>query len=96
MRDASPTGSTGLGALTAPEMKVIQDKAGALDQNSPTFLRDLEDYERTLLRTIHGPEAGDRIFEATRAADGSGSQPPAVSADPGLDALLQEVEGLGP
>jgi hypothetical protein len=67
MREASPTGATGLGALTAPEMKVIQDKAGALNQNSPTFLRDLEDYERTLLRVIHGPEAGDRIFAETRS-----------------------------
>ncbi|MDZ7906517.1 MAG: hypothetical protein U5N55_12655 [Cypionkella sp.] len=47
-------------------MKVIQDKAGALNQNSPNFLRDLEDYEHTLLRVIHGPEAGDRIFEQTR------------------------------
>lgn len=84
MRDASPTGSTGLGALTAPEMKVIQDKAGALNQNSPNFLRDLEDYERTLLRVIHGPEAGGRIFEATRAgaigAGGSGS-PVALSQE---------------
>lgn len=77
MRDASPTGSTGLGALTAPEMKVIQDKAGALNQNSPNFLRDLEDYERTLLRTIHGPEAGDRIYEATRPS----TAPQATDAD---------------
>jgi hypothetical protein len=78
MRDASPTGSTGLGALTAPEMKVIQDKAGALNQNSPNFLRDLEDYERTLLRVIHGPEAGDRIFEQTR--EGAPTAAPEQSA----------------
>jgi hypothetical protein len=88
MRDASPTGSTGLGALTAPEMKVIQDKAGALNQNSPNFLRDLEDYERTLLRVIHGPEAGDRIFEATRAGatGGAGSSLPGQDE---IDLLMQ-------
>ena len=78
MREASPTGATGFGALTAPEMKVIQDKAGALNQDSPTFLRDLEDYERTLLRVIHGPEAGDRIFEATRQKTTTGGVPEGV------------------
>lgn len=65
MRDASPTGGA-LGQVTAPELRLLEAKSGALNPNSPTFLRDLEDYERTLLETIHGREEGRRIFEATR------------------------------
>lgn len=105
MRDASPTGSTGLGALTAPELKIIQDKAGALNQNSPNFLRDLEDYERTLLRTIHGPEAGDAMFEASRRAagepvDGAAPAPQAapiaITTDAEYDALPPGTVFVGP
>ena len=77
MRAASPTGGA-LGAVTAPELVMLEDKAGALDPSSPNFLRDLDDYERTLLRTIHGPEEGDRIFEATR--EGQAPPPGAASA----------------
>lgn len=75
MRDASPTGGA-LGSVTENELKLLQDKSGALDPNSPTFLRDLDDYERTLLRTIHGKDAGDAIFEQTRGggADADGWQ----------------------
>jgi hypothetical protein len=65
MREASPTGGA-LGSVTEKELQILADKSGALDPASPNFLRDLDDYERTLLRTIHGPEEGDRIFEATR------------------------------
>jgi hypothetical protein len=65
MREASPTGGA-LGSVTEGELKILADKSGALDPASPNFLRDLDDYERTLLRTIHGPEAGDRIFAETR------------------------------
>lgn len=65
MRDASPTGGA-LGAVTAPELQMLADKSGALDPQSPNFLRDLDDYERTLLRTIHGPEIGDQIYQQTR------------------------------
>jgi hypothetical protein len=65
MRDASPTGGA-LGAVTAPELVLLQDKSGALDPASPNFLRDLADYELTLLTTIHGPVDGKRIFDATR------------------------------
>jgi hypothetical protein len=66
MRDASPTGGA-LGAVTAPELQMLQSQAGALDPRSPNFLRDLDNYERTLLRVIHGREAGDRIFAETRS-----------------------------
>lgn len=84
MRDASPTGGA-LGAVTAPELKMLADKSGALDPRSDNFIRDLNDYELSLLQTIHGPEEGKRIFEATR----DGAPPPpdqeaaaAVAADP--------------
>lgn len=66
MRDASPTGGA-LGAVTAPELKMLADKSGALDPRSPNFVRDLNDYELSLLQVIHGPEEGQRIFEATRS-----------------------------
>jgi hypothetical protein len=68
MREASPTGGA-LGSVTEGELKILADKSGALDPMSPNFLRDLDDYERTLLRTIHGPDAGDRIFEQSRPVD---------------------------
>ena len=76
MRQASPTGGA-LGSVTEKESEMLAAKAGALDPASPTFQRDLDDYERTLLRIVHGPEEGDRIFEATRPqaaapADGNG------------------------
>ena len=66
MRDASPTGGA-MGALSDKEGQMLADQAGALDPASPYFQRDLDAYERTLLRTVHGPEAGDRIFQQTRA-----------------------------
>jgi hypothetical protein len=76
MRAASPTGGA-LGAVSDKESEMLAAKSGALDPTSPNFLRDLDDYERTLLRTVHGPEAGDAIYEATRggnATDADGWQ----------------------
>lgn len=80
MRDASKTGGA-LGNVTEKELKLLSDKSGALNPDSPTFERDLDDYERTLLRVIHGQEAGDAIFEQTRGtasqpAHGSATMPP--------------------
>ena len=69
MRQQSPTGGA-LGAVSDAENAMLAAKAGALDPDSPNFLRDLEDYERTMLRTVHGKEAGDRIFEQTRKKSG--------------------------
>lgn len=66
MRDASPTGGA-LGAVTAPELKMLADKSGALDPRSKNFERDLNDYELSLLQVVHGPDEGRRIFEATRS-----------------------------
>jgi flagellum-specific peptidoglycan hydrolase FlgJ len=82
MRDASPTGGA-LGAVTAPELKMLADKSGALDPRSPNFIRDLNDYELSLLQVIHGPEEGQRIFEATRQGAAS-----AVTADPEIAAAV--------
>ncbi|EXL09708.1 hypothetical protein [Aquamicrobium defluvii] len=65
MRAASPTGGA-LGSVSNEENKMLADKSGALDPSSPNFERDLDNYELTLLQVVHGPEAGRRIFEATR------------------------------
>lgn len=62
MRQASPTGGA-LGAASDADLKLLRDKGGALDPNSPYYERDLADYTRMLLRTIHGQKAGDEIFE---------------------------------
>lgn len=67
MRQASPTGGA-LGSVTEKENAMLAAAAGAIDPNSKPedFRRQLDNYERTLLRIINGPEAGDRIFEETR------------------------------
>lgn len=65
MRAASPTGGA-LGSVTEKEGAMLAAKSGALDPNSPNFARDLEDYERTLLRVVHGQAKGDEIFNQTR------------------------------
>ena len=62
MRAESPTGGA-LGAVTEKETQMLADQAGALDPASPRFERDVLDYTRTLLRVIHGKDAGDAIFE---------------------------------
>ena len=80
MRQASKTGGA-LGSVSAPELTMLEQMSGALDPASPNFARDLNNYERTLLRTIHGPEAGDAIFEQTRqpAKTEAGSAPASFS-----------------
>ncbi|AHD10001.1 hypothetical protein [Phaeobacter gallaeciensis] len=67
MRRQSKTGGA-LGNVTEKELKLLQDMSGALDPTSPNFQRDLENYEQTLLRVIHGKSAGDKIYEQSRAA----------------------------
>jgi hypothetical protein len=79
MRQASPTGGA-MGNASDADIKLLMDKAGALDPASPNFQRDLDDYERFLLRTIHGNEAGDRIYQETRSGD---VPPPAPDAAAG-------------
>lgn len=63
MRRQSPTGGA-LGNVTEKELKLLSEQAGALDPMSPNFERDLKDYTQALLRTIHGREAGDEIFQS--------------------------------
>jgi len=65
MRQASPTGGA-LGSVTEKEAQMLAEKSGALDPKSPNFLRDLDDYERTLLRIIHGDQMGEQIYQSTR------------------------------
>lgn len=65
MRQASPTGGA-LGSVTEKEGAMLAAKSGALDPNSPNFMRDLDDYEKTLLRIVHGQEKGDEIYRQTR------------------------------
>lgn len=71
MRRMSPTGGA-LGNVTEKESAMLAAKSGALDPSSPYFERDLADYERTLLRTVHGREMGDKIFEAKYGATQKG------------------------
>lgn len=78
MRAASPTGGA-LGGVTEGELKMLADKSGALDPASPNFQRDLDDYELTLLRVVHGFKAGTAIFEQTRQ-DAPSDAPEGVDA----------------
>lgn len=61
MRKASPTGAA-LGAASDKDIELLKNKHGALDPASPNYERDLMDYTRALLRTVHGDAAGDAIF----------------------------------
>lgn len=75
MRASSPTGGA-LGAVSDSENAMLAAKAGALDPSArpEQFQAQLDDYERTLLRIVHGPQEGDRIFGETRQ-QGGGPQP---------------------
>ncbi len=61
MRQASPTGGA-LGNASDADIKLLKDKAGALDPASPHFERDLRDYVLTVSRVVHGYEEGTRLF----------------------------------
>lgn len=96
MRAASPTGGA-LGSVTDRENAMLAAKAGMLDPASPNFQRDLRDYQRTLLRTIHGTAEGDRIFAeqmAAPAAVGGATvaAPPAAPAATTAPTPVQSVE----
>lgn len=81
MRMESPTGGA-LGNVTEGETKMLADQAGALDPKSPNFERDVLDYTRNLLRTVHGDAAGDAIFAQMF--------PQADAAGPSDDDLFKE------
>ena len=88
MRQQSPTGGA-LGNVTNQENAMLAAKAGALDPASgaEAFRQQLDDYEQTLLRIVHGNEAGDKIFSDTRIAEPSA---PAQATD---DDLLKKYGG---
>jgi hypothetical protein len=89
MRDASKTGAA-LGAITAPELVLLQDKAGPMDPANPSFPQQLDDYERTLLRIIHGEAEGDKIFAQTRQGTTAPDQgtAPAVQRAPSVGTII--------
>ena len=105
MREASPTGGA-LGSVTPDELKILQDKSGRLNPNSPNFERDLAGYTRQLLRTIHGDQAGDEIFRQTwkgqidQPAQAQPAQkttgPAQISDEAGYEALPSGAEFIGP
>lgn len=86
MRQASPTGGA-LGSVTEKEGAMLADAAGALDPNSPNFNTQLDNYERTLFKIIHGPTEGQRIFEETRqnAMPAPATAPAPAAATGGID-----------
>jgi len=90
MRQASPTGGA-LGSVTEKENAMLAAKAGALDPKSPNFQRDLDDYEMTLLKIVHGPVEGARIFNETRtgapAASTQGAAPQTATRPPAPEAV---------
>lgn len=91
MRAASPTGGA-LGSVTEKEGAMLAAAAGALDPKSgpERFGKQLDNYERTLLRIIHGPKVGDAIFEQSRDQAKGGGQDggvPTISSDADYDAL---------
>ena len=98
MRLASPTGGA-LGSVTEKEAEMLAAKSGALDPKSPYFVRDLDDYELTLLQTIHGPAAGKAIFDQSRngaPSQASGAGPVQMSTDAEYEALPSGTSFIGP
>lgn len=87
MRAASPTGGA-LGNVSNEEGRMLAAKSGALDPDSPTFARDLDDYERTLLRIVHGHRAGDAIYEQTRRTQPRADKPLSEMTDEELEAII--------
>jgi len=71
MRQESPTGGA-LGNVSDADIKLLKDKSGALDPMSKpeVFAKQLDEYELLLLQTIHGTEAGTKLFGQTRGMYG--------------------------
>lgn len=101
MRRQSPTGGA-LGNVTEKELKLLSEQAGALDPMSPNFERDLRDYTQTMLRTVHGKEAGDAIFEAQLReafkprAKTEADAPPSSQDAPTAAPTMQDWRGPSP
>lgn len=88
MRQASPTGGA-LGSVTEKEGAMLASAAGALDPNSSNFDTQLDNYEQTLFKIIHGPTEGQRIFEESRqnatSAPATAPAPAPAAATGGID-----------
>jgi len=69
MRQQSKTGGA-LGSVTEGEERLLANKLGAIDPTAPRekVIAAINDYERTLLRTVHGREAGDKIYAGAHPA----------------------------
>ena len=79
MRSQSPTGASGLGAVTQGEHKLLQDSIGALDQSQTPdqFLRNLERVKRIRHEIVHGPgTAPPPEFDTSQRPQGGGTPPP--------------------
>lgn len=82
MRRESKTGGA-LGSVTEKETEMLANAAGALDPSAgPVRYKEaLDNYELTLLRIVHGYDAGTQIFQQTRSQE---AQPvPAPNAPQG-------------
>lgn len=85
MRRESPTGGA-LGSVTEKETAMLASAAGALDPAAgpERFKQQLDNYELTLMRVIHGYEAGTQLFMQRKGAGNAKSQQGAVpSSGPG-------------
>ena len=72
--------------MSNSDIEMLGQKSGALDPRSPNFERDLRDYELTLLKIIHGPEAGKAIFDRVMEKGGAGNSGlPQSPAPQGVD-----------
>ena len=87
MRQQSPTGGA-LGNVTEKEGAMLAAASGALDPNAgrEAYMKALDNYERTLLRVVHGPKVGDAIFEQTREAESN--KPVSEMSDEELEAII--------
>lgn len=76
MRQMSKTGGA-LGSVTEGEERLLAAKSGAIDPSAPPakVRAAIDDYERTLLETVHGKVDGDKIFEATRKTEPKAQSP---------------------
>lgn len=96
MRRQSQTGGA-LGNVTEKEGAMLASAAGALDPNaSPQqFKSALDNYYRTLLRIVNGPEAGDKMFNDTNSST-SGSAPKQIKSEEDYALLPRGAQYVAP
>ena len=81
MRRESPTGAA-LGAASDKDLALLASKAGALDPGAgkERFIKQLDDYELTLLQTVHGNDEGTRLFNEMKAGKSDLQSPTDVAS----------------